>query len=78
MLSYFCITNLIVFYRDFYFSAVYSNANQDVINPLLYQGLIEEVVEVLQIEDDVLIVSFIITTGFAQDLQILVKYYFYL
>ena len=29
---------------------VYSNSTQDVVNPLLYQGFIEETVELLELE----------------------------
>ncbi|XP_065829189.1 E3 ubiquitin-protein ligase HUWE1-like [Oscarella lobularis] len=34
---------------------VYSNAGQDVVNPLLYPGFIEELVEVLQLDDQRLV-----------------------
>ena len=30
--------------------AVYSNSTQDVVNPLLYQGFIEETVELLELD----------------------------
>lgn len=30
--------------------SVYSNSTQDVVNPLLYQGFIEETVELLELD----------------------------
>ena len=36
---------------------MYSNAGQDVVNPLLYPGFIEELVEVLQLDDQRLVVG---------------------
>lgn len=36
------------FFRDFI--SVYSNSTQDVVNPLLYQGFIEETVELLELD----------------------------
>lgn len=39
------------------FSAVYSNALQESANSILYNGLIEELVDVLQITDKQLVVS---------------------
>lgn len=32
------------------FISVYSNSTQDVVNPLLYQGFIEETVELLELD----------------------------
>lgn len=40
----------------FFFFAVYSNALQESANSILYNGLIEELVDVLQITDKQLVV----------------------
>lgn len=37
---------------------VYSNSTQDVVNPLLYQGFIEETVELLELDQPQFSVSF--------------------
>lgn len=42
---------------NFCFLAVYSNALQESANSILYNGLIEELVDVLQITDKQLVVS---------------------
>lgn len=42
---------------NFCFPAVYSNALQESANSILYNGLIEELVDVLQITDKQLVVS---------------------
>ena len=34
----------------YFLVAVYSNSTQDVVNPLLYQGFIEETVELLELD----------------------------
>lgn len=42
----------------FFLHAVYSNALQESANSILYNGLIEELVDVLQITDKQLVVGF--------------------
>ena len=39
---------------------VYSNSTQDVVNPLLYQGFIEETVELLELDQPQFSVSLLI------------------
>lgn len=43
----------------FSFFAVYSNALQESANSILYNGLIEELVDVLQITDKQLVVKYL-------------------
>ena len=53
MLSAACLTeNHFVVY-----TVVYSGATNDVVDPLLYQGFVEELVEVLEMKQDKLHVS---------------------
>ncbi len=47
----------VFFFNIFIFFAVYSNALQDSANSILYNGLIEELVDVLQITDKQLVVG---------------------
>ena len=44
--------NKLMIYSMFviFFVSVYSNSTQDVVNPLLYQGFIEETVELLELD----------------------------
>ena len=46
---------MMYFFPDSY--SVYSSAIQEVSNSLLYNGLIEELVDVLHLQDSVLVVS---------------------
>lgn len=53
----FCLVRLMLCVVIFYFFAVYSNALQESANSILYNGLIEELVDVLQITNKQLVVG---------------------
>lgn len=42
--------NKLMYYVLLFLVVVYSNSTQDVVNPLLYQGFIEETVELLELD----------------------------
>lgn len=43
---------------DFFLSTVYSNAIQENMNSLLYPGLIEELVDIVELKDNTFVVSY--------------------
>ena len=43
-------SNKLMYYVLLFLVVVYSNSTQDVVNPLLYQGFIEETVELLELD----------------------------
>jgi E3 ubiquitin-protein ligase HUWE1 len=50
---------------EFYFT-VYSNAIQENMNSLLYPGLIEELVDIVELKDNTFVVSSLIPTDVIQ------------
>lgn len=57
--------------------SVYSNSTQDVVNPLLYQGFIEETVELLELDQAQFTVSHLTMYNLKFILQITVKLFKY-
>ena len=54
-------SKLVYFILLLFLVVVYSNSTQDVVNPLLYQGFIEETVELLELDQPQFSVSLLST-----------------
>ena len=50
----------LIYFILLFLVVVYSNSTQDVVNPLLYQGFIEETVELLELDQPQFSVSLLI------------------